>query len=227
MTNLLDLGFEQKGSFKAIDEGIYDAVIHGIVHLGIHPQLDDPKTKKPKPPKGKIKVIFELPDVIRDDGETGLISKDIRLTSGEKGDYFKLFAACLGNKVTEEQVISTDLEELLGSKLAVTVEQWNNKKLNKSGSKVPQDAMNFLDPRLAAVAKPATRPTFLFSPLKPDLEVFKNTLTYWTQKTVMEALNSDTYPKELHAAWVTIQESIEDTADTVSSFKGTNTEAIE
>lgn len=227
MTSLLDLGYEQKSSFKPVEEGIYDAVIHGIVHLGVQPQLDDPKTGKPKPPRGTLKIVFELPDVIRDDGQTGLISKNMPMSGHEKSGYYKLFAACLGhNKTNSEVVISTSVETLLGKKLALTIVNWSNPESGKSGAKVPENGINFLDARLSAVAKPATRPVFFFTPLNPDLDVFNNILTYWTQKTVMEALNASSYPEELHKAWVAIQEARADST-LGTDLKGTNTDAIE
>ena len=223
MTNLIDLGFEQKGSFKPVDPGTYDAVVHGIVSLGVQAQKDDPVTKEPKPPKGTLKIIFEMPDVVRDDGQTALISKNMILSNHEKSGYYKLFAACLGQtNTTKLLVTTTSVEELLGKKLALTIVNWHNPENDTNGAKVPENATNYLDARLAAVATPATRPTFFFDPMNPSLEIFRDTLTYWTQKTVMDALNASNYPKELHELWVKIQEEKNATIPTTY-----NTEAIE
>jgi len=223
MTNLLDLGFQEKASFKPVDAGIYDAVIHGIVSLGVQPQKDDPVTGKPKAPRGMLKIIFEMPDVVRDDKQTALISKNMVLSNHEKSGYYKLFAACLGSaKTTEAVVASTPVTDLLGKKLALTVVHWSNAENGTSGAKVPENATNHLDARLATIATPATRDTFFFNPMNPDLDVFKDKLTYYTQKVVMDALNASSFPKELHKLWVKIQEERNATLPALH-----NTEAIE
>lgn len=224
MTTLKELGLADKVNFKPVGAGIYDAVIHGIVHLGLQPQPADMATGDARHPCNMLKIIFELPDSIRDDEETALISKDIPVKAGEKSNYYKLFYACFGPKTDMGLVVSTGVEELLGKKLALTVAEWTSQDGKRSGSKV--ESFAFLDPRLAAIAKPAKRDTFFFSPLKPDINIFNDTLTDWTRKMIMEALNAAQYPKELLQAYTALTPESSPSSSKVS-LDNLNTESIE
>ncbi|CAB4120915.1 hypothetical protein UFOVP1_32 [uncultured Caudovirales phage] len=211
-----DMGFDTapKGSFTPIEPGTYDFVIHGIVGLGLRkPFFDVDDNGKKVLPKVAVKIIFELPSNVRDDGQTEVTAMSCNMSTHGKSQLFKVFHACLGDAVIAsydkngtpimdiERVSATGLKVLLGSVGALTIV---NKKSEKGQIYARVSAVNYLDPRLPRPV--ATREQFFFSPFQPDLEVFKNNLSYWTQKDVMSSLNADTFPKELHDAWVKIEE---------------------
>ena len=56
--------------FKPLEAQSYDFVIHGIVGLGLRPNSFQGEVKAPV---AQIKVIFELPDAVRDDGQTSVV----------------------------------------------------------------------------------------------------------------------------------------------------------
>jgi hypothetical protein len=229
MTQVNELGMEIKDTkqFSLIPEGQYDFILHGIVSLGMQ---SNENSKFDKTPKGVFKFIFELPEHIREDEQTSVIGCYINATIGELGAAYKLISVLLGsdfdaNKMTEYLTVS-GLKNLLGKTGILTI--YHTEKNNRVNARVAASAKSNwgflpLDPRLP---KPqATRETFLFTPGVPDLEVFKNTLTYWTQKEVMSALNASSWPKELHEAWVEIESKQQQKKQELP--EGVSTEAIE
>lgn len=197
-----DLGIPvSSGGYELLPAGEYDAVIHGIINIGLRPvEFQGEK----KAPAVFIKLILELPDKLRDDGVSTVVSKKIKLTNSvDKGNYAKLLTT-LGEKVSKANInsylTSDALKALLGKSAIVVVDHWQS----DDGVKATVRELLKLDPRLPQPQ--ATRDTFFFNPLAPDLAVFKDTLTYYTKKEIMEALNADNFPPELHAAWAEEQE---------------------
>ena len=232
MTSLLDLGFtEQKEGvkFTPIPNGIYDAYVHCIIGLGLQPQQPDYTTKEPRDPAKEIRVVFEIPSIVREDEQTSVIKLDMRTSVHEKSMYAGLFRAVFGLSTDSMDILNTSADALLGKVLSLRVREWSNEKTGRSGNGIKKDDMQVLDPRLAAVAKPATRPTFIFNPYNPDMEVFNTMLTYWTKKDIMEALDSSQFPAVMHEAWVKVQEESKNKQQTETApfATGTSTEAIE
>jgi hypothetical protein len=193
-----DLGVTSTGgkSYPVLEAKDYDAVVHGIVSLGRHP-VEYQGTKKE--PQVFLRIIVELPEVVREDGTTATTGKKIKVTNSvDKGNFAK-FLTALGEKVTEaniESYFSNNAQKgLLGKAVVVTVEQWES----DTGTAASIKEFTKLDPRLP---KPqAKRETFFFNPLSPDLKVFKENLTFRTKQEVMSALNANQFPAELHQAW--------------------------
>ena len=222
-----DMGVEIK-SFEAIDEGTYDFVIHGVVGLGLReiPAFQGQE----KPPAVQAKVIFELPELQREDGQSQMLTYKLTLSTSEKSNCFKFFKLIHGDKVSKATIsqflTSEGLRGLLGKTGTVGVKHWN--KDGRNIATVDREGFARLHPKV----KPpeATRPAFFFNPLNPDMEVFKNTLTFWTKKEVMSALNSDKFPAELHEAWAKAQEDEENrknNKEQAKSEKQEDTSAIE
>lgn len=211
-----DFGLEiTERKFELIPAGNYDFIIHGIVNVGVRKPYTEltPEGKKALP-KNQIKVIFEFPSSIRDDGETNVSSLNLAVSLHGKSSMFKLFNACFGQAIIDgydkqgnptmksEYLTASHIEKLLGSVGTLTI--IHKATDNRTYARIKPDSLVALHP---LVPKPiATRETFLFNPLQPDLEVFKNKLTYWTQKEIMEAMNVEAFPTELHKAWLEIQE---------------------
>lgn len=220
-----DLGIPvSSGNFELLPTGEYDAVIHGIINLGLRPVEFQGEVKAPAV---FIKLVLELPDKVREDGMTTVVSKKIKLTNSvDKGNYAKLLTT-LGEKVTKANMnsylSSNALKALLGKSVIVTVDHWQS----DDGVKATVRELLKLDPRLPQPK--ATRETFFFNPLAPDLAVFKDILTYYTKKEVMEALNASNFPAELHAAWAEEQEkkALADKNRVASGAVKTDTSAIE
>lgn len=199
-----DLGAPEFGSnYKALEQGEYDAVVHGIVSLGLRPDefTNESGVTEKKDPKIYLRVIFEIPDKLRDDGTTTTTSKSIKLTKDPvKGNWGK-FLTALGERVDKDNIdhykSKEKLNSLLGKSVVVDVAEWKN----GEGSSIA--AFRKLDPRLPQPK--ATRETFFFNPLSPDLKMFRENLTFKTKQEVMSALNANQFPRELHEAWAEVQ----------------------
>lgn len=207
---LNDMGFEARGAFEPIKEGTYDAVVHAVVGLGLNRSFYKDQEKAPAV---NVKIIYELPDVERDDGTTATIAQRLKLSTHEKSRCYQMLSTLLGKKLTGSEALnavsSEGLKNLLGKQATVTISHWI-----KDDKAIPVvSEVNKLDPRLAAAATKGKRETFFFNPLSPDLNVFKSFLTFGTQEQVMKAENASNFPKDLHEAWVKIQEDKANKAD--------------
>lgn len=196
-----ELGVPESGNRYEVLEGKdYDAVVHGIVSLGLQPV--EYKGEK-KQPQVFLRVIVELPDVVREDGTTATTGKRIKVTdSVDKGNFAK-FLLALGEKVTESNIrsyfSSEALKSLLGRYVVASVEQW------ESDTGTAASIKEFIKFHPNAPKPMPKRETFYFNPLTPDLKVFENNLSYRTQKDVMSALNANNFPPQLHELWEKIQ----------------------
>lgn len=180
--------------YETLPEGSYDFVVHGIVGLGLRPHSFEGKEM---PPRAEIKVIFEIPEHLRDDGQTELLSVRFPISNNEKSNYYKFCTVVLGEKVTGNPenmgklCTATGMKELLGKVGTLTVATWKN----GEGRSVSNRGFYPLHPK---APKPvATRETIFFNPFSPDLKVFKENLTAWTRKDIMAALNADSFSDEL------------------------------
>lgn len=224
-----EFGFTPNSGYTVIEESDYDAVVMGIVFLGRHPR--EPYQGKARQPVNKLKIMFEIPDIVRentDPPETAMMAKKVNLSDSVDKGMFAATLQALGEHPTKDNIVGymrkESLVKLLGRGVVLTVKHFEGEKgvvayvddLTKLHSKIP-------------VPK-ATRETFYFNPLIPDLNVFNNNLSYYTQKEIMSALNAEQYPKELHAAWVKAQEAHaakEAEKGNTGNISATNTESIE
>lgn len=220
-----ELGYKPSGEFSILEAKDYDAVVHGIIHLGR--QNREPFQGKPRKPANMIRVVFELPGELRsNDGLPVVIAKKIPLSdSVEKGNFAK-FLVALGEKPTSTNILQYMLKEglakLLGKSAVVTVGHFEGDK----GETAYVDEITKLDPRLPQ-PKPV-RETFLFHPRQPDMRIFKDILTFWCKQDIMSAVDSDQFPKELHGAWVAAQEAEANKENSSNSNAEQNsTESIE
>lgn len=186
------------GGYETLPEGTYDFVIHGVVGLGLHKKVYQGKEMRPEP---KIKLIFEIPEHIRKDGQTELLTIKFPLSNNEKSNFYKFCTAVLGASVTSNEenmkklCYSAGLKSLLGHSGTLTVVTWTN----GEGRSVDNKGFYPLHPK---VAKPvATREPIFFNPFNPDIDVFKNKLTAYTRKEIMEAVNADSFKEELKQAY--------------------------
>lgn len=200
-------------TFVPIETGTYDAVVHGIVKLSQQAVsvFVNGKPTDQKVNKAQIKVIFEIPSLMRDDDQSSTMQTVINLSdSPDKGSFAKFLRLfnITASKKTDilTYMLDDNLKTILGKTLSLSIVKETGKD-NKERSKVlafDKGGMTRLDPRLPQPVP--TRELFYFNPRNPDMEVFKNTLSYWTKRDVMNAVDSDQFPKELQQEWVKVQE---------------------
>lgn len=186
-------------NFEILPEGTYDFIIHGVVGLGLRKKVFEGKELKPQP---VVKFIFEIPDQLREgDGQTELLTIKLPISKNAKSNYYKFCTAILGANVTnveqnmEKLCYSSGMKDLIGKTGTLTVAAWKN----GEGRSVSNNGFYPLHPK---APKPvATRVPVFFNPFNPDIEVFKNNLTSWTRKEIMEALNADNFNDALKKAY--------------------------
>ncbi len=190
---------------EPIEEGRFDATIHAIVRLGrqkVYKWEGKAFSTTDYTVKLQNKIIFEVPDSKRESDPTtpNVISKDLNVTSSlEKGAYAKFLQAA-GEKLNSVNDLLSFFskegsEKLLGKGVSLAI----IRKEGKHGVYARIDEITRLDPRLPQPV--SVRDTFYFDPFKPDIDIFKDKLTYYTKETIMKSVDSDLFPKELHEAW--------------------------
>lgn len=184
--------------YEILPEGMYDFVIHGIVGLGLREKIYEGKQQDPVP---TIKIIFEIPEFNREDGQTELLTIKFPISSGKRSNYYKFCTTLLGAAVTDVETnmnklcTAAGMKGLLGKVGTLTVAAWKN----GEGRSVLNNGFSPLHPK---VAKPvSTREPVFFNPFNPDITVFKNKLTQWTRKEIMSAVNANEFSPELHKAY--------------------------
>lgn len=232
-----ELGFVTK-TIELIKPGDYDAVIHGIINLGMRAGSEQTFTNKETglketkitDPAIFLRFILEFPNDIRNDGQSHVIAKNVKLSDyipkkagGMESAFYKLLKT-LGETPTRANIYSymskEGLSKFAGKALVATI-------INQT-SQTGNDYARVKE--LTRLHKAVTPPTptrefFYFNPRDPDLDMFKNTLTYWTQKDIMEAIDSEFFPAGLHELWAKIQEDrVKSSEVNTSALK---TEAIE
>ncbi len=212
-----EMGFEINNNknfveFEPIPKGKYYFAVHGIVGLGQRDMsrfLD--KNGKSQQPVGQFRVIFEILNHKREDDENSVIHTDLNVTAGSRGKLAAFIATVLDRFPTEEEMqtkyTTVGIKEILGSVGRLTISHYQDKR-GQTRAQVETKEWGFSP--VDELAKPqlpkATRETFFFNPMNKDhVEIFKNNLTYWTQSSVMSALNANQFPRELHEAWAKIQ----------------------
>ncbi len=237
MTSTNEFGYTPSTGFTPMEAGDYDAVLQGIIVMGRQPRTFE---GKPKPPQVRLKFVFEIPDLVREGSSDSTAPKETSTTSYkvwlsdslDKGGFAKALRA-LGENPTKDSIMGymsqAGLTPLLGRGIVLTVKQFEGEK----GVSACVETLTKLHAKIAIPV--ATRPIFYFNPMMPDIEVFNKLLSYYTKKEVMGAVNSEQFPKELHAAWVVAQEQqlAKDAERNGSSSKSTgnananSTESIE
>jgi hypothetical protein len=242
MAKYNDMGVEIRER-RLIEATMHDFVIFGVVGLGVRkPFIAEGDDDSNKPPKAKFKIIFELPNSVNDEGITDLIHLNMTASTHCKSTYAKLVRVIHGDKAVGRTYTSkqgekqwelkaeylnfTAVKGLLGGVGSLTV--LHEEGTNGTYAKVDYQSLSVLHPR---VARPVgVREPIVFTPMQPDIDVFRDKLTYWTQKEIMEALNVSAFPEELHKAWVAIEENkLKDSEDRPSKteYNDRDTSAIE
>lgn len=209
------------GNYECLPEGSYDYVVHGIVGLGLRPHTFEGKELSPR---AEIKVIFEIPDHKREDGQTELLSVRFPISSSNRSNYFKFCSSIFGESVTgvednmNKLCTATGMKEILGKTGTLSVVAWKNDKEKRS---VSQKGFYPLHPK--APKPEATREFVFFNPFNPDIKVFKEKLTSWTRKSIMEAVNASEFSDELKKAYE--ESKAEDEAKKAEKAKATGEES--
>lgn len=111
------------GTFTPIPADNHVGVCIGVIDLGTHSesfQGGPPKTVR------KVKIVFELPEVTKPDGQTATISKTYNLSMHEKSGFRKDMEAWIGAKALAENT-GKGLDFLLERGGLVNVEEGTDK----------------------------------------------------------------------------------------------------
>src|SRR5690606_17903408 len=118
-------GYVANTGYEVLPAKEYDAVIHGIVSLGLRAQSYQ---GQPRPPQVEFKVIFELPEHTREVGEedkketvTAVISKKYKVSAKATSNWFKLLKLLLGEEINERNILQYPMSKLLGRTCVVKV----------------------------------------------------------------------------------------------------------
>lgn len=201
MSNFATMGGGKE--FKTVDAGTYDALLFGVVFTGV--QKQKPFKGEEKKPQPQVKFLFEIPGLLRDDGQTQTMAKTVNAMTSERSNCVKIINAISNRTLNagELQALvssSEPLKTLVGAAVVINVD-----KFTTDDGKEISYIKDFL-PLDARIPKPdATRPELFFTPLVPDLKVFSE-LTRYTKAEIMEAENNKDFPTELHQAYVADQE---------------------
>ena len=199
-----NITFEKAGEgkvFKPVEAGKHDAILHAIIELGVHPKTYSGETTS----SVQVKFVFELPSELNDDGTTRVVGKQVKASLHEKSKFMEISRALLQSTNDDDIVeqISGNIDILIGKPVVLTVKQFTT----DSGKLVSYiDKVSELDSRLPSQPE-AVRDGFVFSTKNADAaEVFKNKLTDYTRKTIMEAENSKDYPSSIHETYASLLE---------------------
>lgn len=192
-------------SFKPVEAGDYDALVHGVVWMEL--QNQKPYQGKERPDQYQVKIIFEIPGLTRNDGASQTMAKTVNAVTSEKGKLIDIVSKITNQSLTSASFSSMlkcdePLKELLGKPVVLKVAHFTP----EGGDPLAYiHEFASLDPRIPAPT--ATREQLYFDPCKPDMNVYKE-LTMYTKKQVMEAVNAKSFPSELHKAYLADQEEV-------------------
>ena len=90
---------DSKKEMELIPVGDHDALVHAVIDLGIH---SNEFQGEKKPDANRIFFVFEIPGVVRSDGETQIIGyknayKGIAVSLHENSNLMPLASTLLGN----------------------------------------------------------------------------------------------------------------------------------
>ena len=206
---------EKAGGFATLEPGKYDAVLHGIIELGVQTK----KGYQGAPDKNvpMLQFLFEIPSVQSDDGVTKLVSKKVPYSLHEKSGLSAVVRALIQSsdqdKVVETVHSKEGIEGLIGRAISVTVDDWTPPDANFPVSVIRE--LSILDSRLPEQPKAIREPVLFSISSKDAVEVFTTKLTRHTQKTIIEAVNASTFPAALHEAYKSLQEDADDNTNKV------------
>lgn len=197
----------QKGmEIKPIEEGRYDARLIGLVGIGLQKQR--PYKGEKRPDVYKVKFIFEIPNLFRDDGKTTeVISKTVTASTHEKGNFAK-YSGALSNKSFDTDYFTRfvenddNLKGLIGNAIQIDIAHFE---IDGKQRAYIANAIA-LDPRIECAE--GTRETFVFFAANPNMVVWP-LLTYYSKSEIMGALDAKDFSKELHKQWAKDQEAEE------------------
>lgn len=183
------------GELTVLEPGSYDALLHGVVDLGVHEtEFQGQSTGR----KRLIKFIFEIPSVTLDSGESLVIGfKDSPLSASPKSNVAKIVTALTGVKEPKDivKILNGNLESLLGKPLSLQIK---NFKTNSGDTRHAIESVSKLDERITP--PDARREGFVFTFDGADVDVFRDKLTKYTQDKILSAENADELPAEIHQA---------------------------
>jgi hypothetical protein len=141
------------GNYDPIPADNHPGVCIGVIDLGTH---QESYQGQPPKPVHKVKVQFELPDSLRDDGQSHVISRAFNLSMHEKSTFRQWIENWLGADETAK-VVGQSLECLLLQPAMVNIEHVTDR-MDPSRSFAVIKSISRLPKRMAAPEP--TRNTF-------------------------------------------------------------------
>lgn len=205
------------GKFPSLEPGTYDAVLHGIIELGVHTKRGFKGASDRDVPM--LNFLFEIPSVTNDDGVTKIVSKKLPYSLHEKSGMSKIIKALI-HSTDQDKVVDTvhaeeGIQALLGKPVSITVDDWTPPESAYPVSVVRE--ITPLDPRLPEQPVAVREPVLFAISAKDAVEVFTEKLTPYTRKTIMEASNASSFPVALHEAY---KSTLEDESQAVDDVLG-------
>ncbi len=168
------------GSFELAPAGIHPARCFQIIDLGVQETqfLDDdgmPKTIM------QVRFVWELLDVMRQDGKPFTVSRDFTNSLNEKSKLLPFLESWRGQKFTEQELQGFELPKVIGTYCQVQIMH----KQTKKGSTFPEVANAF--PLDKSQRKDPINPNIVFMLAEFDVETFLQ-LPKFTQEKIKQSL---------------------------------------
>lgn len=97
------------GTYEPIAPDQYPGICIGVIDLGCH---DESFQGQPAKRVHKVKLLFEIPDELRADGQTYLVTKTFNVSMHEKANFRKTLEGWLGPEETGK-LVSQSMEALI------------------------------------------------------------------------------------------------------------------
>lgn len=201
-------------AFPTLPSGKYDAILSAIIDL----EFQVTEYEGEESVVHQVKLLYEVPELMvesEDGTEYPLIlGQTVTLSANTRSKFYKIVNALTQANLTDKQVLSMineedgSLKDLLGKACTLKVNEYETKQKDEDGKTIKRNGIKEVLELDSRVPQPkGARETFIFVvTAKPNISTFKEKLTSWTQDTIMKAVNADEYPKELHKAYMEVQE---------------------
>ena len=178
---------DSKKEMELIPIGDHDALVHAVIDLGIH---SNEFQGEKKPDANRIFFVFEIPGVVRSDGETQTIGyknayKGIAVSLHENSNLMPLASTLLGKTDDLADILgkADGGQVFLGNSCVLTIDHFKT----DDGQAIHYiKAIGKLDPRLPQPK--AVRETFLFDFITATQEGY-DVLTRRVKVMLSEAIN--------------------------------------
>lgn len=206
MSNIFDVTENKAKEFELIEKGEYDASLMAFIALGTHDRTYQGKSVGESP---YVKFVFELLDCKDSDGNNRVVTySDLTVSISPKSNLCKLLKSMkLISAPTQEEFdkifkSNDTIVKILGTKVNLDIDHFETKD-GKVRHFIDKESVRRMHHKLESEASPSQYDAFLFTFKDPDIEVFKNKLTFFTRQKIMDSKDAKKLPKEFHEFYIT------------------------